>query len=244
MHWDYFWYTDRGTRAENEDSVCCGMVGPQKLYALLADGLGGHGGGAQASATAVEMMRDCFCGQDFPTADTARQWLCQVNEHIRRQQRETRQMKTTLVFLFAGSGRVLCGHIGDSRLYHYHNERLVSVTQDHSVTQIAVLQGEITRDQMAAHADRARLLRALGSEECLPDLRQTDRLAPGRHAFLLCSDGFWEALREAEIGLDLHKSGTPQQWIEYLRGRAETRRAPGAEVDNNTAAAVFMEESE
>ena len=63
-------------------------------------------------------------------------------------------------------------------------------------------------------------------------------LAPGAHAFLLCSDGLWERLHEDEILLDLHKSETPEQWLASLKGRAQIRRS--TDVDNNTAVAVFV----
>lgn len=100
--------------------------------------------------------------------------------------------------------------------------------------------GEITPDQIRFHEDRSRVLRALGQDgELKVDIRE-ERLSPGRHAFLLCSDGFWEYVLEQEMVDDLAAAASPEEWLDKMRARL-IARAP-EDNDNNTAAAVWAEE--
>ena len=64
-------------------------------------------------------------------------------------------------------------------------------------------------------------------------------LSPGRHAFLLCTDGFWEYVLEAEMVQDLAKAGSAAAWLDLMRARL-AQRAP-EDNDNNTAAAVLLD---
>ena len=107
-------------------------------------------------------------------------------------------MKTTAVALYISGSQARWCHIGDSRLYHYYNGELKDYTRDHSVCQVAVRMGEITRREIPGHPDRSKILRALGSERIEPELHPVVTLDKGFHAFLLCSDGLWERLQEDE----------------------------------------------
>ncbi len=241
MHSEFYTYTSQGNRKENEDSALCETVGTEKIYAVLADGLGGHGGGRTASQLCLQSMSQCGKSADFPTQEQVRGWMEQANRSINERRDGPNRMKTTAVFLCICGNQAIWAHIGDSRLYHYYNGQFVEVTQDHSITQIAVIQGEITRDEMPFHPDRSRLIRCMGSEDFEPSIHAPVTLSPGVHAFLLCSDGVWETLREGEILTDLHKSADPRQWLEFLRIRGEKRRVDIKEIDNNTAVALFVQ---
>lgn len=230
-------YSAIGSRTENEDSFACEQTGPEQMYAVVCDGLGSHGGGQEASRIAVEQLRQLHLTQ-LPSAEKIRSWMEQSNQEILRRRNGPRHMKTTAVALFVDRGRAIWAHIGDSRLYHFHNGRLADATADHSVCYLAVRMGEITRRDIPDHPDRNKLLKVLGEESISPEIHEAVALEPGEHAFLLCSDGLWERLHEDEILLDLHKSATPEQWLFELRCRAELRKH--TEVDNNTAVAAFI----
>lgn len=230
-------YSAIGTRTENEDTGICEQLGPERLYAAVCDGLGSHGGGKAASQTAVENLRQMrFAG--LPGSEQIREWLDKSNLEILQKRDGPNHMKTTAVALFIDGNRAVWAHIGDSRLYHYYNGCLADATEDHSVCYLSVKLGELSRRDIPTHPDKNKLLRALGEEEILPEIHNPVELAPGAHAFLLCSDGLWERLHEDEILLDLHKSETPEQWLASLKGRAQIRRS--TDVDNNTAVAVFV----
>lgn len=232
-------YTAPGNRKENEDSFFTAQPAPGVVFAAVADGLGGHGGGKAASQIAVQTLGACRGRPSLPEREEIAQWLETANQKILDERSGPSHMKTTVVFLAVEGDRAVWAHIGDSRLYHFADGGLAHFTLDHSMCQLAVQLEEITRDQIPDHPDRSRLLKALGEEQISPEFHQPVELRPGRHAFLLCTDGLWERLAEAEIGLDLQKSATPGEWLDYLRRRAEKRK--WTDVDNNTAAAIFLE---
>lgn len=230
-------YTSIGSRAENEDSSAYEQLGPDQMYAVVCDGLGSHGGGQAASRIAVtQLQRMRF--SHLPSSQQIQEWMHQSNQEILAKRNGPHHMKTTAVALFVCQNRAIWTHIGDSRLYHYHNGRLVDATADHSVCYLAVKMGEITRRDIPTHPDKNKVLRALGEDKVDPEIHEPVTLEPGLHAFLLCSDGLWERLHEDEIMLDLYKSQTPDQWLFNLRCRAELRKHTN--VDNNTAIAVYV----
>lgn len=237
MHIKLASYTSIGSRTENEDSMACEQLGPETMYAVVCDGLGSHGGGQAASRAAVMQLQRTRFSQ-LPTSQQILDWMHRSNQEILEKRNGPQHMKTTAVALFVHQNRAVWTHVGDSRLYHYHNGRLADVTVDHSVSYMAVQLGEITRRDIPYHPDKNKVLRVLGEERLAPEIHDPVTLAPGQHAFLLCSDGLWERLHEDEIMLDLHKSQTPDQWLFSLRCRAELRKHTN--VDNNTAVAVFV----
>ena len=147
-------------------------------------------------------------------------------------------MKTTMVCLLIKGKCAMWAHVGDSRLYHFENDRLEFQTFDHSVSQMAVLRGEISGDEIRGHADRNKLLKALGREETISiDVSKKVDISSGEHAFLLCSDGFWEYVTEADMIKTLKASGTAEEWISKMVGILKKNAKLGN--DNNSAAAVI-----
>lgn len=231
-------YTDIGGRPRNEDSVLQATFGPNRLCVVVADGLGGHGGGELASSAVVHTVCDGWDGCSSPAILT--DLLQQAHKNVTALQTPQCAMKSTAVALMVADGRAAWAHVGDSRLYHFRNGTLVFQTRDHSASQIAVLLGDITPDQIRFHEDRNRVLRALGQEGSLNVDAQEEELIPGSHAWLLCSDGFWEYVLEREMEADLRAASGPEDWLERMRARLKARIP--ADNDNNTAAAVWLEQ--
>lgn len=231
-----FKYSALGNRAVNEDSVYGEVMDAQSACAIVCDGLGGHGRGKDASQIGVNALK--WERNMLPSEREIRARLDEANQKIIAARSDPRQMKTTVVALYLSGNQALWCHVGDSRLYHYYNGQLQGFTEDHSVCQLAVRTGEITRREIPGHPDRSKILRALGSEDLKPEIHRAVTLERGFHAFLLCSDGLWERLQEDEIMLDLHKASSPEQWVYDLRVRAELRKH--TDVDNNSAVALYV----
>lgn len=232
-------YTHVGGRNRNEDAFRCEILQGNKAYAVVCDGVGGNGDGSKAAQIAVKHLSDVRYVDLLPTGEQILGWMRDANREMEVLRGHVLRMKTTAVFLAIQESSAIWAHIGDSRLYHFHNGTLVDYTNDHSVPQIQVIMGEITRDQIPDSPDRSRVFRVLGNEELNPEISEVKQLQPGMHAFLMCTDGFWEYLKDLEIELDLRKSRTPEQWLMYLRTRGEERKK--AIPDNNTAVALFIE---
>lgn len=232
-------YSDIGGRKENEDSYGYAQGGRGAFWASIADGLGSYGGGKIASEIAVEESRAFFSHKSFCSPRELDKLFDAVNRKVIQQQSDDIKMRTTAVFLAARGSRLIWGHVGDSRMYHYLNGELIRHTIDHSVSQLAVAMGEIRRDQIPGHTARNKLTRALGAEGVRPEIHGPVKLDRGTHAFLLCTDGFWEYVTEDEMRSDMLESRSPDEWLERMRGRLQLRC--GGNNDNHTAVAVFAQ---
>lgn len=244
MELEAYLYTNPGGRSYNEDSADYRITGGGGIF-LLADGLGGHLGGEQASALVVNSLLASWEAEgEALLPEDCRQWL---EESIRKangellaaQTGEHSGMKSTVTALVLKEGRAAWAHVGDSRLYHISGGRIFQATRDHSVTYKKYLAGEIDRNQINFDEDRSSLLRVVGdAARCLPESGEPEGggVQPG-DAFLLCSDGFWEYLFHEEILIDCLKADTPKAWAELMLVRALPRMRPGS--DNLTLLAVF-----
>lgn len=232
---EYADYSDTGGRACNEDSVCVRTEGEGAVCAVLCDGLGGHGGGDRASGTAARIISEGWTPGATPDQLVR---LCQeANAEILAMQTPECRMKTTAVVLSLSQGMVSYAYAGDSRLYQFAEGVLKWQTRDHSASQIAVLLGQIKPEDIRFHEDRSRIFRALGMEDSPGAEGGTLTAYPGRNAFLLCSDGFWEYVKELEMEEMLRASRSPAEWLDRMR-EILLGRVP-ADNDNNSAIAVW-----
>lgn len=234
---EYAVLTKAGGREENEDFVKVESCG-ERLCAVVADGLGGHGGGGVASLAATEAVMGCWKAGFTDTEEGIFRTVEKAHESVVGRQTESCRMKTTLVGLFITGNQAHWIHVGDSRLYYFEKQHLAECTKDHSVPQMALMMGMITEDQIRFHADRNRILRALGSENYEPELSGPRKWKEGRQAFLLCTDGFWEYVLEEEMEEALAGSASPKQWLGKMEEVLKSRASAGN--DNYTAAAVFV----
>ena len=226
-----------GGRRINDDTVMHWNTADGE-YVYVGDGLGGYAGGQQASQAAGRALQKT--SEEGPLLDKEKMhnaWA--MAEQAVKQTQIQRQgvMKTTLVFLAMEGDTARWMHVGDSRLYRFQGGKLIKQTMDHSVSQMAVLMGDITPQQIRFHEDRNRVLRALGGESAKPDISPEAELTAGLDVFLLCTDGFWEYVYEPEMEELLLTAETPQQWLDEMEKILLTR-VP-SDNDNYTAAAVF-----
>ena len=232
--------TDPGGRAYNEDRAevfrrdgewCC----------VLADGLGGMGGGAEASACVVQTLRQCF---ESGRLNEATLLDCCQEAHravrqLKKDRGQTGTMYSTVVVLYGTGEKLYWTHSGDSRLYLFRGTELIFQTRDHSVPQMLVSCGEIGEDQLRGHPDRNRLLACLGVEEDQAKLSPLGgmELSSGISA-LLCSDGFWEPVLETRMLDTLNRSHSVKAWLENM-ARSIADQPISEEQDNYTAIGMW-----
>lgn len=196
--------TDPGLlRSTNQDDF---YLDPQGRFFIVADGMGGHAGGQEASRLATEAIRDCLEAEwalDQQTPKLLHKALSQANRAIINDQLkhpERADMGTTAVVLVFRDGDLnpWCAHVGDSRLYHLHGPKLQQITEDHTWIARAVREGELTPDQSRTHPWRHVLSQCLGREDLSRIDVQQITVQPGDR-LLLCSDGLTEELSDALI---------------------------------------------
>lgn len=239
-----FMFSDKGGRENNEDF--CDFYLDEGKFGIwaLSDGLGGQSGGEIASKIAAETVIKGFLKIPEFSVENISAIVKMSNFNILEEQKKNRyisDMGATFVGLFTDYQNVLWCHVGDSRLYYFKNKKIAYQTMDHSLSQLAVLKGEITKEEIRFHEDRNRLLRALGTSENLKlgGLEKIQAIEPG-DAFLICSDGFWEYVLEEEMETDLKNAIAPKMWFELMRHRLLKRITPG--YDNYSAICIIVEQ--
>ena len=233
MKCKFDFYTNIGGCENNEDAYLTAEHGDEYLFAV-ADGLGGHDCGEVASNSAVQTLKRLFDLPDFDPASA----MQEANRIVFEEQQKTgKLMRTTLALAYVKNNNITIAHAGDTRVYLFHNGKLLTRTLDHSASQLAVRAGEITEDQIRNHEDRNVLTKVLGGYENLrPEIISVT--SEGFDALLLCSDGFWEYVLDEEMAGCLRWSSKPSKWISKMCS-IRKERAPD-DCDNNTAVAVFL----
>lgn len=232
-----------GTRKVNEDFTAKEKV--NNVWCLaLADGLGGLGKGNVASSTAVEAALEYFREKGMLSRECLAGCFEEAQAAVMQKQQEmdeTYGMKTTLALLLTDGERAVWGHIGDSRIYRIEEGERISHTADHSVPQMLAALGEIREEDIRGHADRNRLLKAIGLEWSSPEYTISQEVMLGdEESFLLCSDGFWEGVLEEEMLSGLREAKDTQEWLENMEG-CLLRWGGQKEMDNYSAIAVINE---
>ena len=236
--------SERGRRASNEDNVRVTHDG-ERWIAVLADGAGGHRGGAEAARRAVDQLDATLHDtQGEFSARALTRAVVSAHARVQRAQREDERvgdMHSTVVALWIDTVQdsVLWSHVGDSRLYRVRGGQLQLLTADDSVVQRLVDAGLLTPQQAKTHPQKNQLIAALGIEDDLEPhtLEQPAALAEG-DAFLLCSDGWWGSLTEQFVTAALAVAATPAQWLSLMQQRIAGLDLP--KQDNYSAIGVWV----
>lgn len=235
MKYDCFVFTAVGGKKVNEDSVRI-SAREEEVVAVLADGLGSHGGGDIASATCADILVAELGACDSENDNAMLTGLFKkANQAVIAKQTMHTEMKSTCVTLHLVSNRCMFMHAGDSRGYIFRDGKVLFQTFDHSIPQMDVLRGNITPEQIRFHPNRNKILRALGIDGIDSEITRNNDIRPG-DAFLLCSDGFWEYVTEPEMCIDLAKSGSAESWMNLMLSRIGHRIEP----DNDNLSAITI----
>lgn len=221
-----FGLTDPGLlRSVNQDAF---HIDPNGRIFVVADGMGGHAGGQEASAIATRTILHCLSdGWDAPIESDRllKDALAKANAAILADQEahpERAEMGTTAVIAIVRHERCWFAHVGDSRLYLFRDSQLAQLTDDHTWIARALKFGDIDTAQARNHPWRHVLMQCLGRQEIGPiearplDVQLGDRL-------LLCSDGLTEELSDELIQVYLAAgqpaSVTARSLVEAAKGR-------------------------
>jgi protein phosphatase len=192
------------SRSENQDA-CGDFVHPSRTSRLLvlADGMGGHRGGALASDRCIGAFARVFKDRgESPESQLARAFEL-ANDEIHRAasaDERLRGMGTTgVALLFSDDARATLGWAGDSRAYRWRRGEFEQLTRDHSMVAEWIRQGVISEAEAENHPRRSELTRAIGIDPQLEPEFLSFEVEPGDR-FLLCSDGLSGMVRDEEIG--------------------------------------------
>lgn len=235
----HFWAaTDVGkVRDHNEDNF---LVDKNMNLFVVADGMGGHAAGEVASGIAVKSMRD-IVSQNKDLIDAyeegstmvSKQDVANLLEHaihkaceeiftIGEREPEKRGMGTTLSALLVINRDGFLAHVGDSRIYLQRGNRVIQLSEDHSLINELIKRGKLTAATAEDSPYKNAVTRAVGVYESVEVDTMDFDVLPGDQ-FLLASDGLTGYLKDDEIPsimkIDENIKQIPSAFIDLANNR-------------------------
>lgn len=206
-------------RPRNEDAL---LDRPEIGLWAVADGAGGHGAGDVASSAIIAAL------QTIPPGLSAAELLAQVRlklitVHSDLQEEAERRgpgriVASTVVVMLARGDHFAMLWAGDSRGYLLRGGVLQRVTRDHSLVQELVDQGSLREEEAESHPQANVITRAVGAHGELELDKVSGRIMEGDR-YLLCTDGLFKTIPEAEIGAMLSNGSDPAAIVTEAVGR-------------------------
>jgi len=230
-----------GNRKNNQDSLGV-FESHAGVVLILGDGLGGKPGGELASETLVKSVQHSLRHEIMPIEEPEKllkKLIIKAHYAVRsagQKQDPPIEPGSTAVLCLIQNKKAWWAHVGDSRFYLFRDGLPLYRTQDDSFVEQLYQKGEISLEKLDGHPMRNYVTQCIGVMENEPkvavskgvDLQVGDTL-------LLCSDGFWEPLDDAQIGANLVDNGIKDS-VTKLATRAEQISYPKS--DNTTVLAM------
>ena len=243
-----FYLTDAGmVRDHNEDSVIIVKNSEGNYLLAIADGMGGHSAGEVASSIAIGYLgrhfKETFINMSKVDAvNWIRDAVDEINTLIFQHEKshpESKGMGTTLVMAVLTNDYLLFGNVGDSSGFVLKDDKLHKVTYDHTLVNLLVSAGELTKEEASVHPKKNVLMKALGASleidvdifDCDMDVTQ----------ILLSSDGLTNMLDKDQIEKVLLSEGSVEEKVVKLIKKANNR---GGTDNISVAYLVRFEEGE
>jgi serine/threonine protein phosphatase PrpC len=203
--------TDVGClRENNEDRLAYWEPATDEQFqvkgrlAIIADGMGGHEGGQEASRIAVETVQQVY--SETPSGDPRSLLLSGFQAAHQRilvygtEHPALQGMGTTCTAVAVVGYDLYYAHVGDSRLYLLRDGKIYRLSRDHSYVGRLLEQGVINLEEAATHPQRNILLMALGAgPEVSPESPDQAISVEPKDVLLLCTDGLWSLMSDDEI---------------------------------------------
>jgi len=242
MRFSVYQVSRKGGREKNEDRMGYCYTRDSGLFAL-ADGMGGHPEGEVASQLALQTMAALFQRDAKPKLDDPLRFLHDAimagHHQLLRYATEKALMdtpRTTVVACVLQGNAAYWAHCGDSRLYLVRDGKLIARTRDHTYSELQETLSHVV--PMAEKFNRNVLFTCLGS----PGKPVVDTAGPllvqSGDRILLCSDGLWGSVADAEIASQLAQRTLSDAVPELVE---QALRNAGAKSDNVTVIAAEWE---
>lgn len=202
---EFYQLTAVGDREVNQDCMAHRVCADYAVF-VVADGLGGHHAGEKASqffCRSLLLLAGVYQEQIKTRGEAAvKAWVTASVEKMRELfagDPAVSNAHTTCAILYLDRTQVITAHCGDSRIYRLNAQQVLWRTRDHSVIQQLFDEGMISEREMGLHPEQNRLTRSINALiEPWVDIQTFPAMQSGE-TFILCSDGFWESIKEQEL---------------------------------------------
>ena len=207
-----------GSRSNNEDAIFPNVASVNDELFLVCDGVGGQEKGEVASRLICEYLPKHFENNEVDIYDTkflesGLQFVEQQMKNYVKLKAESAKMASTLTLLYFSKeeNKALIGWVGDSRIYHIRNGKILFQTKDHSEVQSLIDMGEISEKEAENHPRKNIITRAVsGKDTTRIDQKIISNINVNDY-FLLCTDGILENLNTACIKKWFVKENNPEE---------------------------------
>ena len=241
----YWGLTDPGCiRTQNQDAFQITQLDKNTLLCVVCDGMGGAKSGNVASSLAVdvftqEVLRSWNGEMDQDRLDQMLHSAVKLTNFTVNDQAQQFEdftgMGTTLVAVLIKNKQVTVVNVGDSRAYAINADGVQQLTEDHSLVQLMVNNGELTKEQARSYPGKNLITRAIGTESVVePDIFH-HKVEKG-DCLLLCTDGLSNIIDEQEMLFEIVYCDDKKQCCQSLLEIAKNRGAP----DNVTSVLVCI----
>ena len=231
-----------GSREQNEDAYADAELMAGRC-AVVADGAGGHRGGALASRLTVDAVLLSLAGVQawneaalVAAIDAAG---VAVRQHRGEPGQRSEMASTVALLCIDAKARVArWAHLGDTRILFFRRGTVKVLTRDHSIRQSFVDASLVSGSSPDAGPNRSALYAAVGVEgDTRPRVGECSTLED-EDAFLLCSDGVWDTVDAARMARLLQLANSAQQWVDSIG--AAVLQVANPKQDNYTAIGVWI----
>ncbi|HEY0721123.1 MAG TPA: protein phosphatase 2C domain-containing protein [Gammaproteobacteria bacterium] len=220
-----------GNRHSNQDRFRA-IESEYGVLLVLGDGMGGSASGEVAAQTLVDTAEELYSAQPATVRDVPRLFRTIIlTAHHRIIEWGARQNPpvapgSTAVLCLLQEGNGYWAHVGDSRLYLFHKGLPIYRTVDHSYVEQLYQKGRISRSEQESHPGRNMITQCIGCQKSEPEIAY-GKPVPLKEGdvLLLCSDGLWAQLDDAQMGSILEDHPL-QDSLDRMAERAERNSYP------------------
>lgn len=211
-------------RPVNEDAF---FVSPPdesgSLLAIVADGMGGHNAGEVASSEAINVIKDVVLDHEHNAKEMLIEAINSANSTVYNMSLDKQSlfgMGTTITACVIDKDKVTAAQVGDSRLYLIRDGMIIQITKDHSLVEMLIENGSITKEDAKHHPQKNVITRAIGTDkEVSADIYEFSICAGD--ILLLCSDGLVNMVEDEKILSIITRSKKFEETADKLIATAE-----------------------
>jgi serine/threonine protein phosphatase PrpC len=242
---NYSFLKDIGGREEQQDSLAIFTLEKQ-IFMVVADGMGGHKGGAIASSALLKIAENSFLFHNNSINNSPKEFFNKIIEDtkealIEKSYAQNIDPNTTVIFALIVKNTLHYAYIGDSRLYLFEKKKkLLYRTRDHSLPEMLFKNGKISEKEIATHPQQNVLTKAIGGDSM--DIAEYGeiKLSPYKeYRILLASDGLWAMIKDEELYNELFSENSIEISTKKLLNIAKYRG--GKKGDNISIATLSIE---